>query len=364
MGRAKKKQCSPDTICSTGTRAGQVDLATTLCDLIDRERIEAACCFMRVLPAPELHQVVNQASRVTKLSPLLAAIRLSAPAYALTMSRVNTTHIDDLVALLLASKPDVNRIGSTGVTPLGFCAQLNCGWMAVSLLVLGATADKPSSTHMTPGKLRLAGPLPPLHLAALHNATQVLQVLVDAGVPVDSLDREGHSALWWSVRGQSLEALKKLCALGADVHAGARSRLPLVLAVRMGFYRLTSALLENGAGLGREQQLNELAMHSLAMGNPDVFHSLLEAGASCHVREPSTDRNLWHILADSFAGWSLSPEDAFAFVTTLSDHYFDVGVLEMDKKVGKSCAPCVVGGPCLFSTRVQNAGLSALTLFA
>ena len=91
------------------------------------------------------------------------------------------------VQLLLRQHAEVDRAGANGLSPLMNALELNHVDTVKALLAGGA-----NTRQLNPNGENV------LSIAVRKNLPAMLTVLLDHGVPVDMVDREGHSALYWS----------------------------------------------------------------------------------------------------------------------------------------------------------------------
>ena len=146
----------------------------------------------------------------------------------------------ELVQLLAGA--GVNAANERGLTPLMYAAILDAPLVARTLLAAGAdsaardaegySAFMYAAQYASPGVMRLLHPTAPegeanainthgwtlLSLAAMHNASDAVQLLLDLGAQVNSPGKWGMTALMCAVhRGIAGEAvLRTLLAAGAD----------------------------------------------------------------------------------------------------------------------------------------------------
>ena len=150
----------------------------------------------------------------------------------------------ELVHLLVTAGADVNAANARGLTPLMYAAVLDARQVAQALLDAGAngaardeegySAFMYAAQYASPDVLRLLHPTAPegeanainthgwtlLSLAAMHNASDAVQLLLDLGAQVNAPGKWGMTALMCAVhRGIAGEAvLRTLLAAGANPH--------------------------------------------------------------------------------------------------------------------------------------------------
>ena len=185
---------------------------------------------------------------------------------------------DDVVAALLQAGVDVNRALRTasyskGVTPLYMAARN--GWAKCCMLLLGARAD--------PELAREADGSTPLTAAAKHGQAEVVQVLLRAGVAIDSTDGSDSTPLLLAGQRGHPAVVELLLQAGADpngstawrpnalVVAAFNDDVPVIDAFLRAKPACVSQTLPNGA----------TALHmAAARGNVAATTRLLDAGAN------------------------------------------------------------------------------------
>jgi len=153
-------------------------------------------------------------------------------------------------------------------------------------------------------------PIQPLIDAAYNGDVVKCEQLIKSGIPIDSTDEEGDTALDWAIYGHQIDVVRKLIEMGADVnHAdrpsgyqsgytplmytakalrGRKLQDPETMAVRNEIARL---LIQHGADvnratkLGSEDKGGETALHfAVKNQNPQLIRILLAAGADKNAK--------------------------------------------------------------------------------
>lgn len=116
---------------------------------------------------------------------------------------------------------------------------------------------------------------------ASNGGTQLLDPLLEAGVPVDIRTSEGDSLLMLATFNGQIDTARLLLERGADPDlANDRLQTPLAAAIRKGDLNTTNLLLAYGAGVDASPENTKSPMMYAAMVNrPDLIDRLLEAGA-------------------------------------------------------------------------------------
>ncbi|KAF8538730.1 ankyrin repeat-containing domain protein [Trichophaea hybrida] len=202
--------------------------------------------------------------------------------WALRFARISLPGCEDadlsVLKLLLHYGYDPNYRSDDGSTPLIQISR-HCwsGYPIRELLSAGASASITSvdDTGRT----------------CLHYASQrtwkvypIIQLLVEAGAPIDAVDKEGHTALWWAASWGSATTVDTLLATGAQVDLrGPASTTPLMEACVYSGSGVIKALLKQGADPNAQTDDCTPILSVLEGGNTsqpeDVLQILLDAGA-------------------------------------------------------------------------------------
>ncbi len=207
-----------------------------------------------------------------------------------------------LLERLLQAGVDPDTRDSRGMSALHLAAALGRVDAVRRLIAHGACPELRATDGQTPLGAALASgrrdiadwldwrgwPLPrrPLReqdvpAAAVAGDVDALRRLLDLGLPVDAIDRQGCSALLRAAGGGHREVVDLLLARGADAGLAAQSgATPLSAAVSMRHADIVDRLVR--AGVPLEQRLpGELTvlMVACALGLPELAARLLTAGA-------------------------------------------------------------------------------------
>lgn len=176
-----------------------------------------------------------------------------------------------VVKSLIAHGADPEASDAHGETPLGLAMEhaelkqwLDWGHWSLPRRVLRAT-DLP--------------------VAAAAGATQAVERLLELGMPVDSRDAQGASALLHACGAGHREVAARLLEAGADASLSAQNGMTaLGAAVAARREPLVALLLERGAAVDQRLPGESTAlMVAAAMGYPELVERLLEAGADIHA---------------------------------------------------------------------------------
>lgn len=195
-----------------------------------------------------------------------------------------------------------------GMTALHLAAALRREPILKQLILHGASPDVRAADGQTPlgvalssGRRDLADwldwrvwslpgrPLRPADLpsAAVAGDTDAVRRLLDLGMPIDTTDAQGCTALLRAAGGGHRAVIELLLTRGADPKLAARTgATPLSAAVSMRHVEIVDRLLTAGATL--EQRLPgdvTVLMLAAALGMPDVCTRLLAAGANINATD-------------------------------------------------------------------------------
>ena len=134
-----------------------------------------------------------------------------------------------------------------------------------------------------------------LHIAVARGDFTQTKALLDAGVPVDLLARDGLTPLHWSFVRDDTAMASLLLERGSPVNAqSAEGATPLMNAVQARSLAQTTFLLDHGADPNAADARGFTALHRAAeMGEPTIVRLLLDRGASPHLEaQGHTPRSL------------------------------------------------------------------------
>jgi ankyrin repeat protein len=219
--------------------------------------------------------------------------------------RMDWMHV---VERLVAGGVDLEARDSHGMSALHLAAALGREAVLKMLIAHGASPQTHAADGQTPlgvalsaGRRDLADwldwrgwPLPrrPLQAsdvpaAAIVGDADAVRRLLDLGLPVDTVDAQGCTALLRAAGGGHRATVDLLLARGADPHCAANTgATALSAAVSMRHGEIVDRLLVAGADL--EQRLPgdvTVLMLAAALGLPDLCARLLSAGAEVHAKD-------------------------------------------------------------------------------
>ena len=130
----------------------------------------------------------------------------------------------------------------------------------------------------------------PIVIAGEQGQLEVVRVLLNAGVDVNSASANGRTVLYGAALSGHVEVVRALLAAGANVDQGRLDGgwTPLMSGAEYGHVEIVEALMEAGAELERTAVDGMTALFwAAAKGHPEVVRVLLEGGANLHHRGPA-----------------------------------------------------------------------------
>ncbi|RNJ56637.1 hypothetical protein D7B24_007001 [Verticillium nonalfalfae] len=183
----------------------------------------------------------------------------------------------ELFELLLDHGADMNAIQADGITALHTIVQLNYLDLAKSLLRRGVNADG-GTVHKA------------IHYAVMEGRTEMVKLLLDSGVGIESTDALGNTALGWAAKNGNTDLIRLLLDRGAD-HAAVNvnGTTALHIVSQNGHTDCVRLLLEHGANPAAADSIGITPLHFASRhGHPDAVRLLLRHGANmratCHNR--------------------------------------------------------------------------------
>src|SRR5258708_4987063 len=154
--------------------------------------------------------------------------------------------------LLINHGADVNALDCQGDSPLHKASRITNSDEAEFLVKSGANVNIRIIDEFNDEST-------PLHVAAAYGNLNMVQLLIDYGVDVNALDRQGYSPLYLAVGTSSLQQRERyliaqsLIGRGANVDArGSRHKTPLHLSSLNGSLDMARLLIEHGADVSAQ----------------------------------------------------------------------------------------------------------------
>jgi hypothetical protein len=128
-----------------------------------------------------------------------------------------------------------------------------------------------------------------MHAATKRGNTNILSLLLEHDVDVDSRDEGGGTSLHFASYGGTLSVGQYLLDHGADINARDRDGMtPLFDAARQGHVEFAQMLLERGAVIDTRDKDDRTSLHeAVGWGAIQVARLLLEHGADVNARDKS-----------------------------------------------------------------------------
>lgn len=190
------------------------------------------------------------------------------------------------VAKILQAKPEAAASPDDwGYVPLYWAALFDRAEIAQLLVDKGAAKDLLARDL---GQNRV------LHIAAREGAATVVQILLDQGFPVDTLDMEGRTPLHWAAKEDYEDIAELLVARGAPLEAkNNQGRTPLHLAAENDAVEVAEILIRHGANLEALDFAHATPLHrAAAHGQRDMAEVLLRHGAKVRARDAALNTPL------------------------------------------------------------------------
>jgi ankyrin repeat protein len=186
----------------------------------------------------------------------------------------------DIVSLLLQGGAQIYSMNADGESPfsiaLSFQDERN-----------QAGASRMVSTLLTTDRAKISDDegRSPLHIAVMRNmGVSKLEIIVNQGGKVNSVEREGRTPLRIAVDMDNWEAAKYLVGAGSDVFSVARDgQSPAEIALGRGVTAVR-AVFSGKAIVARDSSGNTILHYAARNGNRDLASLLLELGADRSIR--------------------------------------------------------------------------------
>ncbi|KAG7152024.1 Ankyrin-3 like protein [Verticillium longisporum] len=175
----------------------------------------------------------------------------------------------ELFELLLDHGADMNAIQADGITALHTVVQLNYLDLAQSLLRRGVNVDG--------GKVHKA-----IHYAVMEGRMEMVKLLLDSGVGIESTDESGNTALSWAAKIGNMDLIRLLLDRGADHTAvNMNGTTALHTVSQNGYTDCIGLLLDYGANPTAVDSIGVTPLHYASKhGHPDAVRLLLRHGAN------------------------------------------------------------------------------------
>lgn len=177
-----------------------------------------------------------------------------------------------IVWLLIKRGADINLCNQLGMSPLNVAAELSDLKMVALLIKLGATIDVVDSVnHLTA-----------LGIAATHNRTDIMTLLIEHGACVNAINSTARSPIYLAARNGHVDAVRLLLLKGArvDEQTPEMNSSSLFIAIAGQHEAVVSALLEAGANPNQTLADGDSALLiATDCGHIPIARRLLQHGA-------------------------------------------------------------------------------------
>jgi ankyrin repeat protein len=186
----------------------------------------------------------------------------------------------DLVALLLQNGAQIYSLNADGESPFSIALSFQDDRNQTG-------ASRMVSTLLTTDRARISDDegRGALHIAVLRNmSVSKLEIIVNQGGKVNSVEREGRTPLRMAVDMDNWEAARYLVGAGSDVFSIARDgRTPAEITLGRGVTAVR-AVFSGKAIIARDSSGNTILHYAARNGNRDLVSLLLELGADRSLR--------------------------------------------------------------------------------
>ncbi len=200
---------------------------------------------------------------------------------------------------VVGREPTASYVDENGWTDLHYAALLNLPRLTEALVDSGVDIDhrlKSDGRRLTKALMQEVQPFlnsgvflrrghAPLHLAALGNAVDALERLVAMGAPVHAMNDVGRTPLHLAAWGNAVDSLEWLIARGAKINVtDDYGTTPLHGAALGNAVDALEWLVAKGVSVHETSNYGRTPMHFAALGNAiDALDWLAAKGASVHV---------------------------------------------------------------------------------
>lgn len=175
-----------------------------------------------------------------------------------------------VVEILVKKGLDINQEDRGGVTPLRFAIERGHAAIIETFINLKALDPESDSGRKS------------LHFAAANGHKDIVDLLLDKGANIHTLDDEGGTLLHNASIGGLLELSQRLIKEGIDINSrDNRGKTPLHYAVREGHLKIVKSLIENKAELNIKGKDKRTPLHIAEdWGRKEILDLLVEKGAA------------------------------------------------------------------------------------
>jgi len=225
----------------------------------------------------------------------------------------------DLVKKIIEHGEDLNNMAKDGVTPLLLATRAGHTDIMTYLLDNGAKIDYSDEKYYE-------GDYQPIHEAVMVQNKEAVELLLEYGADVNSVNSDGDTPLFTAVRYCDDPAMVNMLILaGADVnYKNSEGISPLkYAAVYNQNPEILRVLLDSGAEMNAKDEDGFTPIHSAVLNdNPEVLQFLIDEGADVNIRSDNGSTPLME------ACWKAKPLD---FLKVLIQNGADVRAVNEQK---------------------------------
>jgi len=148
-----------------------------------------------------------------------------------------------------------------------------------------------------------------IHQAVFQRSLDAVRIALDAGEPVDTLDRSKRTPLFYAAKDGELAIAEELIRRGADVNSCDQSlKTPLHFAAAAGHSDLIEILIKNGAKVDSQDSFGNSPLSDAVFeskGRCEIIRQLILAGADKNLKNHSRVSPL--TLAESISNYNIVP---------------------------------------------------------
>lgn len=167
---------------------------------------------------------------------------------------------------------------------------------------------------------------PLIHQAARKANLEIVAMLIEQGVDLDSMEEHGYTPLHEAVKKNAEEVVKLLLGHGADANILSVHGSPLHEAIRMDSVELVKILLQNGADLNLESSYYQITPleETIKKEKTKVLEAILDAGID--ITQGITEDMKKPLIYAASSG-------SISVLMLLLDRGFDVNVSDRTGKI-------------------------------
>ncbi|KAJ5067283.1 cyclin-dependent kinase inhibitor 2c [Anaeramoeba ignava] len=139
-----------------------------------------------------------------------------------------------------------------------------------------------------------------LHYATENSQLDMIRLLIESGIKIDSQNKNGKSSLHIAVRGNMYDVVEQFIAYKADINIQNKDGFtPLFIAVQFNFYKIAELLLKNNANFQIFTQKLAPIHLAAANNNPSLVELLIHYGSDPNLISQE-GKNAYHYTQSIF----------------------------------------------------------------